>query len=152
MRYKVRYGVLRPSELSNSILVLNKDYGDRIGEFGSKPITPYMPYKKMLEAKNGFYSKLEKSILEEGIRNPIFCMSIEEGTFGCHPGTTRLWIAKKHKLDVPCIIADYVDRWIELDQLKSKQDILSKFLDKPEVIVLGHDEMRIDKCPHHHLK
>ena len=121
---------------------------------GTRPVKPPQSWVGKLEHKNQFYTKLEESILKEGFRNPIFCNSIEQGTFS-RVGTSRLWIAKKHKLDVPCIIADYVDRWTDLEELKTEQDIRGKFQDQPHIIDLtspnkiGH--VWIGGLPHYHL-
>ena len=129
---------------------MNPHYGNNIGKYSSRSVKPDAKHYMDLESKDGFYSKLEASLLSEGFRNPIFCNSIAEGTF-CRYGTSRLWIAKKHNLDVPCIIADHVDRWSDLELLEDIEGIESKFKDIPSVIELGEEEMRIDGCSHSHL-
>jgi len=150
----IRFGVIEPRLISDWVLVTNKHYGHGIGGFGSRPVKPPMDWIRKQEDRHQFYSKLEESILKEGIRNPIFCNSISEGTFS-RVGTSRLWIAKKHKIHVPVIIADYVDRWTDLEELKTEQDIRAKFQDQPYKIDLtnptkvGH--VWIGGLPHHHL-
>lgn len=139
------------SELSDDVLVLNPVFGKPIGPFGSRPVTPDRSWFHKLENENGFYSRLEASILREGIRNPIFCQSIDEGTF-CRYGTSRLWIAKRHGMEIACVIADYVGRWNRLEELRGADDIESKFIDAPGVIEILPETMRIDACPHVHLK
>lgn len=149
--YTIRYGILDPSQISDSVLVFgNPGYGTRIGDHGSRPVGPDTTTYRQLQQKNQFFTKLVESIKKEGIRNPIFCQSMKEGTFSRY-GTTRLWVAKKYKLKVPCVIADYTDRWDELQKLSSKAQILSKYMDKPEILEINQDSMRIDACPHHHL-
>lgn len=149
--YKIRYGILEASELSKSAIVLNPGYGVRINDkYGSKPVGPDPVTRQQLQQKNQFYTRLEDSIESEGVRNPIFCYSIKEGTF-CRYGTTRLWIAQKRNIQLPCIIADYVDRWTGLEELFTEEDILDKYPDKPGLIQLDWASMRIDKCPHIHL-
>jgi hypothetical protein len=151
---KIRFGVLNPSEISDVVLVQNPAYGNNIAGYGSRPVKPPVCWIKKLEHRNQFYTKLEQSILEEGFRNPIFCNAIEEGTFS-RVGTSRLWLAKKHKLDVPCIIADYVGAWDHLEELKNEEEIRAKFQDQPHLIDLesptkvGH--VWIGGLPHHHL-
>lgn len=121
---------------------------------GTRPVKPPVAWVSKLEHRNEFYTKLEESILKEGFRNPIFCNSLAEGTFS-RVGTSRLWIAKKHRLDVPCIIADYVGRWANLEELKTEQDIRAKFKDQPHIVDLtspnkiGH--VWIGGLPHYHL-
>lgn len=146
-KYTIRYGIIPANLISDKIIVKNPEYGEPVGKWGSRPVAPSAHQKKRL---GEFYLKLEKSILKEGFRNPIFCNSYEEGTF-CRYGTSRLWLAKKHKLEVPVIIADYVDRWTDLELLANKDDVLDHFRDRPEVLELGKDEMRFDGCPHTHL-
>lgn len=152
---KVRYGVLPSGSISDLVLVGNQHYGkQQIAGMGTRPVKPPIDWIKKLEHRNQFYTKLEESILKEGFRNPIFCNSIAEGTFS-RVGTSRLWIAKKHKLDIPCVIADYVDRWTELEELKTEEEIRAKFQDQPMNINLkepnkiGH--VWIGGLPHYHL-
>ena len=147
--YKIQFGVVPSGAISNSVIVLNPAYGERIGKYGSRPVKPDTAHYKSLQEKNEFYTKLEASILDEGFRNPIFCNSINEGTF-CRYGTSRLWIAKKHKLDIPVIICDYINRW-ELEELKTEDEIRSKFKDQPQLLELNDEDMRFDQCPQTHL-
>lgn len=148
--YEIRFGILKASDISDRVLVINPNYGNNIGKYGSRSVKPDGKHYRDLEAKEGFYSKLEASLLKEGFRNPIFCNSIKEGTF-CRYGTSRLWIAKKQGLDVPCIIADHDGRWSHLELLEKEEDIAEKFKEIPAVIEIGREEMRIDGCAHSHL-
>lgn len=144
-KYVIRFGMVNPRLLSDYVIVKNPNYGERIGEWGSRPVKPDAHHYRNLQAQNKFYTRLEQSILEDGFRNPIFCNSFEEGTF-CRYGTSRLWIAKRKDLEVPTIIADYVDRWTNLEELKERDGIYGKFKDRPMILELNEDEMRIDKC------
>ena len=147
--YTLRYGILSANQLSDTVLVRsNPSYGEKIGEDGSRPVSPDISTSRKLEAETGFYTRLEGSILANGIRNPIFCESIEEGTFVVY-GSCRLWFAKKHKLPIPCVIADYVDRW-DLEVLETREEILEKYLDLPGRIELS-EVVTIEACPHVHL-
>ena len=118
---------------------------------GYRDVRPPHSWVDKLNSKNGFYSKLEASILAEGFRNPVFAISDGAST-RVRYGTSRLWMAKKHKLDIPVIIADYVHRWDDLEELLTEEDVLSKFKDPPALLEIGDYEMRIDQCPHSHLK
>ena len=148
--YRIYYGILEYKDIEGIALVDNPAYGQRVGKYGSRPLQPDTTSRQKLEQKYGFYSKLETSIDEEGIRNPIFCQSIEEGTFGKY-GLSRLWIAKRKRIDIPCIIADYVDRWTHLEELFTKDDILNKYIDKPTMIDLEETYMKIAGCEQMHL-
>lgn len=131
-------------------LVMNPLYGDPIGKFGSRSIRPPACHYNKVEAETGFYTKLEASMKKEGIRNPIFCQSIEEGTF-CRYGTSRLLIAKKLSMPIPTIVADYVGRWDNLEELHGEEEVLSKFTDNPELLEINAESMRFDRCPQVHL-
>ena len=156
MQYKMWYGVLPSGSISDFVLVKNPDYGKRIGAWGSRPVKPLQCIYNKLEREMSFYTKLEQSMLEIGIRNPIFCNSIAEGTFS-RVGTSRLWIAKKHQMDVPVIIVDYVNRYDDagLEQLYTEEDIRDKFQDQPDVVDLNCEtkvgNVWIGALPHYHL-
>lgn len=84
-----------------------------------------------LQRSKQFYDTLEASILEKGFINPIlinagFCPPISVRHLSremrqdaskilvcCKWGGSRLYIAQKHKLDVPCLISDFIDRYDE---------------------------------------
>lgn len=149
--YRIFYGELMPSQLSSRVLVLNHPgYGNPIGPHGSRELTPKQPHANQLEQETGFYSRLKASMEKDGCINPIHALSIEEGTF-CRYGTSRLWTAKGLDIPVKVIITDWVDRWTELEELFTEEDIRAKFVNQPEILELGTDMMRIDKCPHSHL-
>lgn len=148
--YKIRYGVIPSTDISDRVIVINPSYGVGIGPYGSRPVRPDGNWYRRMEDESGFYTKLEASILEEGFRNPIFCLSIPEGTF-CKYGTSRLWIGQKHKLDIPVIIADYVNRWEDLAEIRTEKTLRSKFMDQPGILEITDETLRIDACPQTHL-
>ena len=155
-KYVIRYGVLPSSSISNDVLVKNPNYGKNIGGFGSRPVKPLKFLYDKLERECKFYTKLEESILKEGIRNPLFCNAIQEGTF-CRVGTSRLWIAKKHNLDVKVIIVDYVGKYEDTDMeiLITEDDVREKFQDQPDVVDFNCEtkvgNVWIGALPHYHL-
>jgi hypothetical protein len=149
-KYTIRYGVVSPKLISNEVIVKNPAYGKPIGNWGSRPVCPPKSSYRLLEEKNQFYTRLEASILKDGIRNPIFCNAYSHGTY-CRYGTSRLWIAKRHNIDVPVVIADYANNWDHLEAL-GQSDVELKFKDIPAIIEFGADEMRIDGCKHTHLE
>lgn len=136
--------------ISDRVLVNNSNYGTPIGDYGSRPVEPPKEWYNHLEQRTQFYTKLTDSILKSGFRNPIFCKSIEQGTFVVY-GASRLWVAKKQGLEIPTIIADFDGRWSDLGELETKEQIMDKFIDKPETIDLGED-MNIAGCFHSHLR
>ena len=122
-------------------------------------------YIDTLNGKNGFYDKLEESILKEGVRNPILVSAgwcpekkISElppemkedhsKILMCHSsGGSRLWAAQKHNLDVPCIVSDFCNRFPEGKILKTEQDVLACHKDKPRKITIGGHGVFITDLP-----
>ena len=125
-----------------------------------------------------FFQKLEESILKEGFRNPIVVATgvLSEAykefepqlnysqlsrrlppdvnplkAIICHEyGGSRLWIAQKHNLDIPCIVNDFADL-IDGQQLGDDAAILAHFQDKPNRIVWHEHKVTIGQLPHVHM-
>ncbi len=136
--YKIRYKVLDADEISEVTLVHPTEGGIKlqagIVEFGTK--VKHRTYDEP------HYKSVERSVLEEGFRNPICVMSIKEGVFA-YFGTTRLAVSHRNGISIPCIIGDYVDRYPEAEELLTEEDIAGKFTDIPERIVVGNKRMNV---------
>lgn len=125
--------------------------------------------QKMVSSRNNkdfFYSKLEKHILGYGIKNPIvvslgFCPKslikfIPEDKsddylnhFICdRHGGSRLFIAQKHNLPIPCIVIDF-NSFFEgkLRELRTVKDISSQFINKPKKITHTAEGIHIIDLP-----
>lgn len=48
-------------------------------------------------------------------------------------GGSRLWVAQKHNIKIPCIISDFTDILGNLKELKSEEEILATFTDSAKV-------------------
>jgi hypothetical protein len=142
--------VVPSGAISSRVLVENPNYGDPIGDYGSRLVKPDKVWYNKIEGKYDYYSRLEESILKDGFKNPIFCQALDEGTFSRY-GTSRLWIAQKNTLELPVIIADYTGAWDHLEELRSEEEILSKFQDLPRLLEITKEDMRFDGCKHFHL-
>ena len=140
--YTIRYGTLEANQISDSVLVKNPAYGTPIGNWGSRPVAPSARQRK---SEGQFYLDLETSMRKDGILNPVLCNCFEEGTFSRY-GSSRLWLAKKNKIKVPCIIADYTGEWSHLEELKTEQDVLAKFKDAPATLQITKDEIWYEGC------
>ena len=154
--YKIRFGYVEATELSTFAIVYNQNYSRYKTSFLDRIVClrPVKPGGGLYMKKNqegNFYTKLENSILKEGIRNPIFVQAVNTGSF-CRYGTSRLWIGQKHKLKIPAVIADYGNYWSDLEELFNVEQIREKYLDQPEIVTIDQQMMRIDKCEHSHLK
>ena len=109
-------------------------------------------YEEGLNAICGHYDKLEQSILAEGFRNPIIvtrgfpvkkplkCIPFEirklnpakrylmEGI----TGGSRLWIAQKHNLTVPCLINDTLGSHMNGELVTTIEQATSYYKDPPK--------------------
>lgn len=166
--FKVRYTTLDPNDIFNYLC----------------------PNEKQIKGQNDrnqFFSKLERSILDEGIRNPILCWALEEWPekedksfkyykfynkeqrFSKHllpekyqdkkillvcrtHGGSRLMVAQKHNIRVPCLISDFCDAFPEIPPLKSIEEISKKYKDQPKNIFLGKLGIAVIHLPQVHLK
>ena len=99
----------------------------------------------------GHYEKLEASIMDHGMRDPLLVTCgwpIRRQHFHMPPeiaklppptrlllegmtGGSRLWVAQKNKMKVPCIINDFTGKWNTGTVLSSKQEVISYFGDEP---------------------
>lgn len=148
--YTIRYGKVDAHQLSDWCIVWQHPGYSRPpapqpneGEHGAKSVKPPHPFYLK---KKAFYTKLEESVKAQGVKNPIFALSYPDGTF-CRYGTSRLWVAKKHHLSLPVIIADYCGNWDQLEELADEEAIRAKYTDQPALLELHKEWMRIDGCP-----
>ena len=99
----------------------------------------------------GHYEKLEASMVEHGMRDPLlvtcgwptrrqhFHMPPEIASLAPPTrlllegmtGGSRLWVAQKHKMKVPCIINDFTGKWNTGTILSSRQEVINYFGDEP---------------------
>lgn len=122
----------------------------------------------------GHYEKLERSVLEEGFRNPIIItcgkpqrrklnqlppeilsknpkdVLLLEGT----TGGSRLWVAQKYNINVPCIVNDFTGRFKHLTPLKTADEIKTYFKDTPRMLMLDANKGAVEafdqnKVGHH---
>jgi len=131
---------------------------------------PRKEYKSKYLEINPFYTKLEESVLSEGFRNPILIVAgtIYEGKLTQYPeewlddktkaivcsrnGGSRLWVAQKHNLDIPCIVAQYNNVFPDCKPLKSMDEIYKYYTDKPKDIKLTEYGIKVYNLPQVHLR
>lgn len=123
-----------------------------------------------LNKESNFLNKLEESILSEGFRNPILirCGWVPDRILPriplemqndpskilvCHSsGGSRLWVAQKHRLKIPCIIMDYSGRFSnEILVEKTIESVLEFFKDEPHRIVINDVGVGLCNLPQTHL-
>ena len=102
-----------------------------------------------MERHKDFYANLEKSILAEGIKNPIL---VNAGHISprkermlppdmrdepskilyCHNnGGSRLHFAKKYDIEVKCIVSDFIGRFDGCPEIRSEEELQSYYVDTP---------------------
>jgi len=126
MNYTVRYAVLDPH------LIFNYN----------------APTKEIIEthnARNGFYAQLEASILKDGIRNPILVVSDNSGLYCKDSGCSRLWIAQKNNIDIPCLIADVNNRFSDKRLLNTEEEVLKFYADEPLYVKFASNRIIVSK-------
>lgn len=153
--YKIYYAVIPANKIYNAL------EPDRVNGEG---------HMDELNAQNGFFTKIEESILKDGIVNPILVslgwvlpkvyetlpeeiqQSLDKTLICLTKGGSRLWVAQKHNLDVPCIISDYVGTY------KDQQDLdavgIISYFGQPggAVVKYGSRGLLIKNLQHIHLK
>lgn len=169
-KFELRFAML------NSTMITNKISPELIcGANGTAE-----EYISQHNERNGFYDKLEKSILNDGFRNPILVVAgwapskvdprfparmakkgidvkeaLEDHTneiYCLTNGGSRLWIATKHRLQIPCIISDYVGRFKAAPLISSVDEVLNYYRDEPDAIVFGSKGIAVRNLPHTHLE
>jgi len=153
--YKIYYDVIPASRIYNAL------EPDRVNGEG---------HMDELNAQNGFFIKIEESILKDGIINPILVSlgwvipnvydtlpediqkSLDKTLICLTKGGSRLWVAQKHNLDVPCIISDYVGTYDGQQDL-NESGIMSYFKQPGGAKVkYGSRGLLIKHLQHIHLK
>lgn len=111
-------------------------------------------FEEGLDAICGHYSRLERSILDEGIRNPVIvtCGYPKRRTMENLPpemrvlppeklllletnmGGSRLWICQKHNMVIPCIVNDWHGRFNDQPEITNESDARICYLDQPKTL------------------
>lgn len=137
--------------MSNSTIMLYKIKYAIVPSNMIKNVMHPSPHRlKMMEKQLQFFSKLEKSILENGMRNPIVITAKKDNIENRYGGS-RLMIAQKHNMDIPCIIADFDNVFPEA-KIITKEEIRNYFTDRPRRIQLYPAGLNILGCKHVHLE
>lgn len=90
------------------------------------------PADDRMEIIKDWLVDLEKSILDEGIRNPVV-LTQRDGVLTSRYGGTRTMLAQKHNLKIPAVIADFDDVFEDYEKLET-WEIDKHFQDKPKKI------------------
>lgn len=88
--------------------------------------------ERMVEIQD-WYNHIEKSILAEGLRNPVI-LTARNGILESRYGGTRIKIAQTHNIKIPAIIADFDEIFPDAETLET-WEVPAKFKDKPKKIL-----------------
>jgi hypothetical protein len=116
-------------------------------------------YEEGLDAICGHYQKLEKSILAEGVRNPVIItcglprkrkmenlppemrtlppsqLLLLETTMG----GSRLHVCQKHDMQIACIVNDWTGRFDNEPEITNEAEARMCYLDQPRSITFNKD-------------
>ena len=167
--YVVRYAVL-PSRS-----IVNMQSPD------TKVVAQYDEEGKLIETNSvqarfrrrnsldGFYTKLEADILENGVENPLLVYAGKVYDYlekklpedlkedrskivACVHGGSRLWFAHKYNLDVPCVIVDWIDKFKDAKLIETEEDFLSLYKSPPTTYKVFEKGLVYLWLPPHHLE
>jgi len=146
------------------------DSKDIQGEIIYNHVAPPPEYIRLMNMQNNFYINLEKSILDEGVKNPILVVAGHENIIAkyklpdkmqkniskalvCNAnGGSRLWIAQKYNMDIPCLISDFADCFLEFSAISEIPEIIKYYKYPPQEIGMNDDGLWIRNLPHIHLE
>lgn len=160
IRARVFYAELDPNRIFGMVGRCGGGYNtvwedwSKEGRWAREQIT--QEYEEGLDKICGHYSKLEDSILKTGFRNPLIITCgrpIRKKLFHLPPelkaksphellllegvtGGSRLWVAQKHNITVPCIVNDVTGRFYSDNPILSTQVASSYFKDLPHRLIL----------------
>lgn len=164
--FHVLFGLINPNN------IFNLCGPDMFGPYGDKEYEINERNKKanvIISKRNNrdqFYSKLEKNILKEGFKNPIIIYnslkllknpklpnnlkkSFFKNKLVCfNHGGSRLYIAQKYNIPIPCIIIDHENKLKNIfTELNSIEEIYYQYIDKPEKIMVTDEGVFIFNLP-----
>lgn len=171
--FKIYYAVLPSTRITNCVAPGYRHVtGANTPEGVAKRNKAQADYITSLNKKNKFYIKLEESINRDGILNPVliqagYCTEIyrkylpeehQKDLSKClccdRNGGSRLFIAQKLGLDVPCIISDFSSMFKDsgFEELHTKEDIFRKFKVRPKNIIINQAGVHVGQPKQVHLE
>jgi hypothetical protein len=157
-RYKVRFVILKARDIFGSVGRsgggYNSVWSDWSDQGRKKREVIMREYEQALDALCGHYQRLEQSILQEGFRNPITVtcgLPRKRGMEHLPPemrelppdqlliletttGGSRLHVAQKYDMEIPCIVSDWYGRFREEPRIHNETEARMCYLDQPRTI------------------
>jgi hypothetical protein len=114
-------------------------------------------YEQQLNELCGHYTKLEESILKEGVRNPVIvtCGTPKKRSMDLLPpelraqspnrlllletstGGSRLHVCQKHNLTIPCLVNDWNGRFADQPLVPTDRAALQYYQDPPQSLTFN---------------
>lgn len=158
MSYRVRYVMIPAKDIFGMVGRCGGGYNtiwsDWTKEGRRRRESIMREYERGLDAICGHYRKLESSILEEGIRNPVIvtCGFPKKRSMEFLPpemrnlppqhllllettmGGSRLHVCQKHDMTIPCLINDWTGRFRDETLVPDEKSALNYYKDPPRSI------------------
>lgn len=160
MPYRVRYVMIPAKEIFGMVGRsgggYNTIWSDWSDEGRRKRECIMREYEQGLDAICGHYQKLEKSILKEGVRNPLVVtcgyprkrrmehlppemrkmlpehLLLLETTMG----GSRLHVCQKHDMKIPCLVNDWTGRFRDEVLVADERSAIQYYKDPPQSILM----------------
>lgn len=166
--YNVSFSIINANEILNMCSpeynYCPKEWTDSERE---KRRTIGLEYIQHMNKISGFYYKLEKSILENGINNPIIIThgypqfrrlkeippesrKANGNYLVCEIlGGSRLWVAQKYNMMVPVIVSDFLNSYE--NNISNDDDVRKHFVNPPIHIHWTDKGLKVSPSLHTHL-
>jgi len=162
-QYRVRFAELRAREIFGMVGRCgggyNSQWTDWTPEGRHKRELIMQEFEQGLDQICGHYRKLEESILNEGMRNPIVitCGPPRKRTWQHLPpemhswshqqllllettmGGSRLHVCQKHDMTIACIVNDWTGRFQTHPEIRNETDARMCYQDQPKGITFNPD-------------
>lgn len=157
-RYRVHFVILKARDIFGSVGRsgggYNTVWSDWSDQGRARRDSIMQEYEQALDQLCGHYQRLEESILREGFRNPITvtCGSPRKRSWEQLPpelralppdqlliletttGGSRLHVAQKHDMEIPCIVSDWHGRFRTAPRINNEAEARLCYLDQPRTI------------------
>ena len=161
-QYKVHYAMIPARQIFGMVGRCGGGYNTQWTDWSEKGRAAreqiMHEFEEGLNAICGHYEKLEKSILAEGIRNPITitCGYPRKRSMQHLPpelrskpanelllletttGGSRLHVCQKHNFNVPCIVTDWTGRFAKFPEIKNEREARSYYKDQPKSVMFSN--------------
>jgi hypothetical protein len=111
------------------------------------------PGREEMSRRAEWFARLEASILREGFRNPVVLSAHQTATeLALTPryGGSRIWVAQRHGLRLPAIVADFDGCFPESPRI-APNVLPALFRDPPRKIILKDHGINISGCADSHM-